>query len=256
MNGLHISDRPEARDCVECGQRVSARKVPGVGYITSPFCTACVEAEDQRERAKQANAAKSLAQKTRRERLMRQGVSWHELEEAKAKNVTLMPELSALAKRVLEEDFSKGWGAYLSGVAGGGKTSQLSLLAEWLDARGERVILTSEDRMLCEIRQNNHDPAQFERAPWLLLDEAGGAKGSEYETGKLELVIDWRVKHRLPTIFASNASIEEIAGQGVWNGRLYSRLFKILATPANIHDGFVTDHRIAAFMSILTEGGQ
>ncbi len=87
----------------------------------------------------------------------------------------------------------------LAGATGGGKTMLAIMAATELDAGGARVIYRREQDLVADIRRRSLGDKtdqdalkEYGWAPWLILDEFGGTRGTPLAEETLDQLIDYR----------------------------------------------------------------
>jgi DNA replication protein DnaC len=121
---------------------------------------------------------------------------------------------------------------YLFGNYGSGKTHlAVSICRELLKAREEpTIIFTTGAELLLSIRRtySNPDLAENEvinaycEPNYLIIDDLGAEKPTEWAITTLYLIIDRRDREMMPTIITSNLSLTQISN--TLGGRIASRL--------------------------------
>lgn len=127
----------------------------------------------------------------------------------------------------------------LSGSAGSGKTHlAVAILREWVRQQrikvnfieGNGIFITVPD-LLLQIRQVFNDRSdkseaeivnKYSKVDYLLLDDLGAEKSTEWSITTLYTIIDQRYRQELPTIVTTNLTIDQI-GQQI-SERIASRL--------------------------------
>lgn len=122
---------------------------------------------------------------------------------------------------------------FFTGVCGCGKTHlAVAILREMVKANTvERAYFITAPELLLEIRRSFQDSADtnegeiieyYATMPFLILDDLGAEKVSEWAVTTLYLIVDRRNREERPTIFTSNLGLDEIEQK--LNARIASRL--------------------------------
>ena len=139
-------------------------------------------------------------------------------------------------ERILES--MNGRGLYIHGPTGCGKTilsANLTVLyatRRWLENKAIQVHFQTVPNLLQEIKQTfKPDCEQTEgllvnklsTTPWLVLDDLGVEKVSEWVLQTLYVIINNRYESMLPTIITSNLSLDDLSVR-LGNDRIPSRI--------------------------------
>ncbi|MFJ4800109.1 ATP-binding protein [Streptomyces murinus] len=152
-----------------------------------------------------------------------------------------LPEVAAWADRALEDHTAAG-ALLLTGLTGTGKTHQafgaLRRIAAGGPKRFELIAVNSAD-MYGSLRPS-HVVGAAERelkrlceVQYLLLDDHGTAKGSEWTEEVTYRLINYRYNHCLPTLFTSNLPARDENGPDLTDfvgARVASRLAEMVST--------------------------
>jgi DNA replication protein DnaC len=120
---------------------------------------------------------------------------------------------------------------FLYGAYGTGKTHLAVAIARELLLQGKTLLFTSVPRLLFDIRKAFNRDAddteafyidKYSTCPFLILDDFGQEKSTEYARQTLDYIIYERDNHLRPTVITSNFSLDEITEK--MNGRISSRL--------------------------------
>jgi len=120
---------------------------------------------------------------------------------------------------------------FLYGGFGTGKTHLAVAIARELTLNGKVVMFISVPRLLFEIRkgfrQGSDDMESFyiekySSCPYLILDDFGLEKNTEWARQTLDYIIYERDNHLRPTVITSNLSLDELTEK--MHGRISSRL--------------------------------
>ena len=117
----------------------------------------------------------------------------------------------------------KGYGFYVYGENGCGKTHLIACLCNYLTEKGQKCIFTNFTNIANDIRKtyNTNEITEnviekYSRVPFLFLDDFGkeGYKKTNGDAGwideQLFTILNNRYNNMLPTIFSSNYSLEEL----------------------------------------------
>lgn len=117
----------------------------------------------------------------------------------------------------------KGYGFYVYGDNGCGKTHLIACLCNYLTEKGQKCIFTNFTNIANDIRRtyNTNEITEnvidkYSRVPFLFLDDFGkeGYKKVNGETGwideQLFTILNNRYNNMLPTIFSSNFSLADL----------------------------------------------
>ena len=140
-------------------------------------------------------------------------------------------------KQILQEE---GKGIYLYSPAGTGKTVLAAMLLEqiriqsYLLGNTLHMYFITVPELLANIRNTFSNQGHTEMeiinkyslVDWLVLDDLGIEKTSDWSFQTLYLIINQRYEKLKPVIFTSNLSLEELAGQ-LGDDRLSSRIFSM-----------------------------
>jgi DNA replication protein DnaC len=114
----------------------------------------------------------------------------------------------------------------IAGPTGAGKTWEANAIARQLLADDFVPVLVTSVAAMIETMKPNGDGAmdegQFKVAPVLLADDLGAERLTEFAEERLRAVMDYRMGHRLPTIFTSNLAPREIRER--YEARLFRRI--------------------------------
>ena len=111
-------------------------------------------------------------------------------------------------------------GLFNTGVRGCGKTYVSAAIARELIIRGDKVNFITVPKLLQDIRatfgkKNKEDESyiinKYSGIPYLILDDLGAEKMSDFSLDRLYLIIDARYSEELPIIITSNKSLDGIS---------------------------------------------
>jgi DNA replication protein DnaC len=131
----------------------------------------------------------------------------------------------------------------LTGTCGSGKTHLAVSLLRELHIRGhQRLLYRNVPELLFAIRASFNGGEQSEwaiveectGAEYLLLDDLGAEKSTEYSIGVLYMIINHRLSHNLPTIVTSNLSLAQIESK--LDARIASRLSEYMVVVLRMPD--------------------
>jgi DNA replication protein DnaC len=120
---------------------------------------------------------------------------------------------------------------FLYGGYGTGKTHLAVAIARELLLQGKELLFTSVPRLLFEIRKAFKQDAddteafyveKYSSCPFLILDDFGLEKSTEWARQTLDYIIYERDNHLRPTVITSNFSLDELTEK--MDGRISSRL--------------------------------
>ena len=142
-------------------------------------------------------------------------------------------DLEALARVVAVRNLGPST-LYLYGGTGVGKTFfAWHLVCAWITTGATGVLFITAPELLDRLRAGYNDGASvtadevFEatkRAPVLVLDDIGSSKVTDWVVERLFVLVDYREKHHLPTIYTSNYPIDGL--RETLGARTVSRLRK------------------------------
>jgi DNA replication protein DnaC len=220
LSAVPTTPAPPATACDSCGVDVDAVWT-GRGWSARARCAACIERAERRELKRELLAAWEPA-------LLDQVGPLH-YEQAPD---DLMAELVAFGERGANRLQSA---VYLYGPVGTGKTQQLVWMGQrvirHLAARGQRaadcpVVYVRLPQLLTALRSEEQTVGYYQRAPWLLLDELAAEELTPWAMAQLTEVVEHRLRWCLPTIYASNFSLRQLANGAArgWDERLVARM--------------------------------
>lgn len=129
------------------------------------------------------------------------------------------------------KSYKPGIGLYLCGAVGTGKTHLAAgILKEVCKKMPGYFISVSE--ALHYLRPPHNNDKLFEtlvQIPFLVLDDLGVQKSSEWTNEQLTLVLDIRKNQQLATVITSNLPIEVLAEGGIEGERMASRIKEMCA---------------------------
>lgn len=124
----------------------------------------------------------------------------------------------AKAIKVISEFIASGGWVLLGGKYQTGKTHLAAAATTALLDRGEHVVFSYTKTLLDRFRQLMRTPEGYvpfldatKECPFLILDDFGVEKRSEWVTEQLEDIFNWRADHDLPLLVTTNLSMDEIA---------------------------------------------
>ena len=124
----------------------------------------------------------------------------------------------------------KNQGLLFWGGVGTGKTFAAACIANELLSKKIPVMMTSFVRLLSIIQNGEErDSEIFDRmgrTKLMIFDDLGAERGTEYGLEKIYGIVDARYRQKLPSIFTTNISIEEMKAEtDVRYSRIYDRIF-------------------------------
>ena len=151
---------------------------------------------------------------------------------ATLKDIKLPPRIIKVAEQFIE---GKIQGLFLTGTVGSGKTYLACAIARELVMQGKNIRFKSAPEFFEDIRATfNGKGREYEiierlsKASYLIIDDIGAEKSSDFTLDRLYLVIDHRYSDELPTIITSNLSLNEIKDR--IHDRLASRISEMCQT--------------------------
>ena len=149
---------------------------------------------------------------------------------------TLNPKM----KKVLDDLDPAGF--FLCGKTGSGKTCLSVVFAKELTKTQKNIYFQNVPELLFEIKgtfdQENkvfNDYGlicKWAEKPYLILDDLGAEKVTEYVRQSLYTLINKRYLDNLPTFITSNLSLDEISAR--LDDRIASRIFEMCGQPINL----------------------
>lgn len=129
-----------------------------------------------------------------------------------------------MTMRIAGLEAAKRWAAeggwlFLQGKYGAGKSHLAAAAVEVLAQRGETVIWGMVPDILDELRNHIGEDAflpfyeGLKAAPWLVLDDLGSERLTEWVVEKMEQLLDYRTREQLPTMITSNLRIDQLPGR-------------------------------------------
>lgn len=150
----------------------------------------------------------------------------------------------------------KGW-LVLIGPSGCGKTHLLAAIANYVISQGKSALFISTPDLIDHLRSTFSPTSEVSydelfnkvrSAPLLLLDNLGMWSATPWAKEKLLQIIDYRYNHRLPTVFASRISLEEM--EEAWRTRLEDpSLSKVITMEKEIKGRGVMDLALLKHMT-------
>jgi DNA replication protein DnaC len=131
----------------------------------------------------------------------------------------------------------------LTGTCGSGKTHlAVSVLRELYIAGHRNLLYRNVPELLFAIRASFNGGEQSERAivdectnaEYLILDDMGAEKSTEYSIGVLYMIINHRLSHNKPTVITSNLSLAQIDSK--LDARIASRLSEYVVVVLRMPD--------------------
>ena len=151
---------------------------------------------------------------------------------------TFSPRLQADIKKIpYELDRIPAFGSYyIYGKASSGKTLMAAHM--YIDARKKQYMLALPGKFLfvnaydffLELKgafssSDGELPVlkKYCAAPYLVLDDIGSTKFTEWSISMIQILINYRYEELLPTVFTSNLSLDEL-GEAMGDERVPSRI--------------------------------
>lgn len=203
-----------------CGTCKAARQmvleVPMIGTRVVPIMCPCDIARRESEAAYEA-----IQEEQRRIDGMRKiGITSPDYREMTlAADDGSNPEMRAIVDRYIEKrDLMRreNIGLLLHGGVGGGKTFWAAALANAMIDHGSSAMITTVPRLVTAMSQGFEEGKarileQVERVQFLVLDDVGIERQTEYMAEKMFEIIDSRYRSRRPLIVTTNLTLEEIS---------------------------------------------
>lgn len=122
-------------------------------------------------------------------------------------------------------------GLYIQGGVGRGKTLFASCIFNiFIEEMEVRFIKTSNliGKIIDSFNGKAFDVDKYKEAEFLILDDLGVEKTTEFAEGVLFGIIDYRYERKLPTVITSNIALDDLAKAYPKNGeRMASRLMEM-----------------------------
>lgn len=149
--------------------------------------------------------------------------------------------------RELVTSVERRWCVFLHGVAGTGKTQQAAefvravithMLSGMTPQTMDRfeggvppfpdVVFAAETQILATLRPNGGKTLEdYQRARWLVIDDMGESRGSDWAYEQMKAILDHRYRLHLPTLITSNLALPELRTRSFYDDRVTSRLFEM-----------------------------
>ena len=199
------------------GQKICGKCGEYPAYINSELCLNCLDTE--RKEAGQKERVNNPEKFMQRWGFPQRFIGWT--------REMILPHLQKLLDKCLTES-----GLYLTGTAGSGKTCFSAVLGKELIRQGKEVWFKNTTDLLFEVKGtfdkdskifNDYEMiCNWAAKPYLILDDIGSEKVSEYVRQSLYVLINKRYLDDLPTIITSNLTMQELSGR--LDDRIASRL--------------------------------
>lgn len=144
------------------------------------------------------------------------------------------PQFMKLLKKYSEKKDlmkSENMGMFIYGEKGTGKSFGAACLANALIDQGERVLMSTFanlEREIFDSHEKNQTIADIMSYDFLIIDDFGTERDTEYQKEMLFTVIDERYKTNKPLILTSNISYQELAQNlSSRDGRVYDRIIEM-----------------------------
>lgn len=142
-------------------------------------------------------------------------------------------KLSILAHKYIDtvnETKPKGYGLLLSGVKGCGKTFTTACIGRVLSIKGYKVEMISAPRLVQMVQANKFNDDclwKFQVCDYLILDDLGAERQSEFGQEIVFQVVDGRYMKYKPIIASTNLSLNELKNtDNILQGRIFDRLLE------------------------------
>jgi DNA replication protein DnaC len=121
-----------------------------------------------------------------------------------------------------EENKENGWGLYLCGGVGTGKTHlAVAVLNELIRRKKVPSLFVTVPELLDNLRGAYNDPGRnldewmdtVKNADLLVLDDLGSERPTEWVQERIFVIVNHRYREALPTIFTSNIGPKDLADQ-------------------------------------------
>lgn len=136
-----------------------------------------------------------------------------------------------LVARVVQEFAEQGGWVLLRGSYQVGKTHLAAAATNAVLDRNEHVVYTYTKALLDRLRQLIREPEGYiplldaiKECPYVVLDDLGVERHSEWVVEQLEDLFNWRADHELPLLVTTNLSDEDIRG---FSPRIEARLRRL-----------------------------
>lgn len=208
-------------------------EVPMVGTRIVPIMCPCEIAKQEAENVRKAMEAEQM----RIDGMRKIGITSPDYRE-----MTLAaddggdPRMRAIIDRYIEKrDMMRreNIGLLLHGGAGGGKTFWASALANAMIDHGSSAMITTVPRLVTAMSQDYETEKarileRVERVQFLVLDDVGIERKTDYMAEKVFEIIDTRYRSRRPLIVTTNLTLEEIANpQQMEYKRVFDRIVEM-----------------------------
>lgn len=137
---------------------------------------------------------------------------------------------------------AKGESAFLTGTTGNGKTHCLSAIYRDLWLSGATVEVWTAPDLLDALRRQAGESATtdkfFQRmreTDWLLIDDIGQDRSTDFSVEQLVRVFDWRDRDEKPIVVTSNLGLETLRKD--YGGRIVSRIVGLIGSNAFKFEG-------------------
>lgn len=151
---------------------------------------------------------------------------------ATLKDIKLPPRIIKVAEQFIE---GKIQGLFLTGTVGSGKTYLACAIAKELVIQGKNIRFKSVPELFEDIRGSFNGKGteyeiinRFSKTNYLIIDDLGTEKVSDFTLDRLYLIIDHRYSDELPTIITSNLTLNDIKNK--IHDRIASRISEMCQT--------------------------
>jgi len=159
-------------------------------------------------------------------------------------------------KEIVNEH-TKSQGLFITGQTGSGKTCLMCVLSKEMAKIGREIWFKNVSDLLFEIKGtfdkkggifNDYEMiTNWAKKPFLVLDDIGSEKVSEYVRQSLYVLINKRYLDELPTFITSNFTLDQIAG------KLDDRISSRIAEMCNVIDLGNEDLRLANKLGVKND---
>ena len=207
------------------------KRVEIMDMVIFPKCL-CKCGVEQRDREKEAERKKELAERIKKYRKM--GFPQSQMEYWTFDNDDLGNEkLTNMAKRYVAnfDDFCKdGKGLLLYGGVGTGKTYIACMIANALIDKGYPVLVTNFARVLSTL-QGTFDKQEYldslNQFKLLIIDDLGIERDTGYAKEQIFNIVDSRYRSGLPMIITTNLTMQKLATESdLADKRVYDRILE------------------------------
>lgn len=229
---------PDDGECSDCGATTTPIQHPfEQRWIPAPKL--CGECQQQRDRQRADHASRQDDFETAWGRVQIKDGKRREVEQATLPDDQVTARLTRLTRRRPDPSL-ECWGIHLRGGVGVGKSIRAlcairEFLRYWIVDEGERVAARYCNLARAIVRKQRSfdtdqvvDFGEFEDADFLVVDDLGREKATEWSASLVYSLIEARIENRAPTVFVSNAPLSELAKEHEnYDDRLTDRILEI-----------------------------